>query len=85
MVNTRIKYRLKKNFNELECDFEKKNLDKNLMTKNYLRKYSYYDKLSTKELKFQKQILYFKENNTLYNQKRSVEEKDGLIGKNDMV
>ena len=87
MVNTRIKYKLKlkKNFNDLECDFEKKNLDKNLMTKNYLRKYSYYDKLSTKELKFQKQILYFKENNTLYNQKRSVEEKDGLIGKNDIA
>ena len=85
MVNTRIKYRLKKNFNELECDFEKKNLDKNLMTKNYLRKYSYYDKLSTKELKLQKKILYFKSNNTLYNKKRTVDEKDGIIGKDDIA
>ena len=65
MVNTRIKFRLKKKFNELECDFEKKNLDKNLMTKNYLRKYSYYDKLSNKELKFQKRLLYFKSNNII--------------------
>ena len=85
MVNTRIKFRLKKKFNELECDFEKKNLDKNLMTKNYLRKYSYYDKLSNKELKFQKRLLYFKSNNTLYNKKRSVEEKDGIIGKDDIA
>ena len=85
MVNTRIKFRLKKKFNELKCDFEKKNLDKNLMTKNYLRKYSYYDKLSNKELKFQKRLLYFKSNNTLYNKKRSVEEKDGIIGKDDIA
>ena len=85
MVNTRIKFRLNKKFNELECDFEKKNLDKNLMTKNYLRKYSYYDKLSNKELKFQKRLLYFKSNNTLYNKKRSVEEKDGIIGKDDIA
>jgi hypothetical protein len=85
MVNTRIKYKLKKNFNDLECDFERKHLDKNLMTKNYLRKYSYYDKLSTKELEFHKQILHFKENNTLYNEKRTVEEKHGLIGKDDIM
>ena len=85
MVNTRIKFRLKKKFNELECDFEKKNLDKNLEKKNYLRKYSYYDKLSNKELKFQKRLLYFKSNNTLYNKKRSVEEKDGIIGKDDIA
>ena len=55
------------------------------MTKNYLRKYSYYDKLSNKELKFQKRLLYFKSNNTLYNKKRSVEEKDGIIGKDDIA
>ena len=35
--------RRKKNLNELECDFERKNFDKNLMTKNYLKKYSYYE------------------------------------------
>ena len=85
MANTRIKYKLKRNFNNLECDFEKKNLDKNLMTKNYLRKYSYYDKQSIKELKLQKQILYFKNNNTLYNNKKTVEEKNGIIGKDDIA
>ena len=85
MTGTKIKYKLKRNYNDLPCDFEKKNLDKNLMTKNYLRKYSYYDKLSTKELKMQKLILYFKHNNTLYNKKRSVEEKDGVIGKDDIT
>ena len=46
MNKPKIKYKLKRTYNELPCDFEKKNLDKNLMTKNYLRKYSYYDKLS---------------------------------------
>ena len=85
MNNTKIKYKLKRNYNELPCDFEKKNLDKNLMTKNYLRKYSYYDKLSDKELKLQKQILYFKHNNTLYNQKKTVEDKNGIIGKDDIA
>ena len=85
MNKPKIKYKLKRNYNELPCDFEKKNLDKNLMTKNYLRKYSYYDKLSDKELKLQKQILYFKHNNTLYNQKKSVEEKDGIITKDDIA
>ena len=85
MTGTKIKYKLKRNYNDLPCDFEKKNLDKNLMTKNYLRKYSYYDKLSTEELKMQKLILYFKHNNTLYNKKRSVEEKDGVIGKDDIT
>ena len=33
----------------------------------------------------QKLILYFKHNNTLYNKKRSVEEKDGVIGKDDIT
>ena len=61
----KFKYKLNKNYDELESDFERKNLDKNLMTKNYLRKYAYYDKLSDKELKFQKEILHFKYNNTL--------------------
>ena len=85
MVNTRIKYKFKRNYNELECNFERKNLDKNLMTKNYLSKYAYYDKLSTKELKFQKQILYFKDINTLYNKTRTIEEKNGIIGKDDIA
>ena len=85
MKNIRNKHKFKKNFNELEFDFERKNLDKNLMTKNYLRKYSYYNKLSSKELKMQKLILYFKHNNTLYNKKGTVEEKDGIIGKDDIA
>ena len=85
MNKPKIKYKLKRTYNELPCDFEKKNLDKNLMTKNYLRKYSYYDKLSDKELKLQKQILYFKHNNTLYNQRKTVEEKDGIITKDDIA
>ena len=85
MANTRIKYKLKRNFNDLEYDFERKNLDKNLMTKNYLRKYDYYERQSIKELKLQKQILYFKNNNTLYNNKRSVDEKNGIIGKDDIA
>ena len=54
------------------------------MTKNYLRKYSYYDKLSERELKFQKDLLYFKSNNTLYNTKSKLEEKNGIIGKDDL-
>ena len=85
MVNTRIKYKLKKNFNDLECDFERKHLDKNLMTKKYIEKYSYYDKLSSKELKFQKQILYFKRNNSLYNRNKSIEENNGIITKDDII
>ena len=81
----KFKYKLNKNYDELESDFERKNLDKNLMTKNYLRKYAYYDKLSDKELKFQKEILHFKYNNTLYNKTRTIEEKDGIIGKDDLA
>ena len=85
--NKKIKFKGKKifNFNELECDFERKHIDKNLMTKNYLRKYFYYDKLSSKELKMQKLLLKFKNNNTLYNEKRTVEEKNGIIGKDDIA
>jgi hypothetical protein len=82
--NKKFKYKLKKKFKDLEIDFERKNLDKRLMTKNYLRKYSYYDKLSERELKFQKDLLYFKSNNTLYNTKSKLEEKNGIIGKDDL-
>ena len=85
MNHTRFKYKIKKNFNELACDFDKKHLDKNLMTKKYIEKYSYYDKLSSKELKFQKQILYFKRNNSLYNRNKSIEENNGIITKDDII
>ena len=85
MNHTRFKYKIKKKFNELACDFDKKHLDKNLMTKKYIEKYSYYDKLSSKELKFQKQILYFKRNNSLYNRNKSIEENNGIITKDDII
>ena len=84
-TKTKFKYKLKRDYDELQNDFERKNLDKNLMTKNYLRKYSYYDKLADKELKFQKKILYFKYNNTLYNNKRTIEENNGILGKDDLA
>ena len=85
--NKNFNHKLKKkfNFNELEIDFEKKNLDKNLMTKSYLRKYSYYDKLSDKELKYQKELLYLKSDNNLYNSRNNTEEKNGIIGKDDLI
>ena len=85
LFKKKFKLKLNKNYNELESDFERKNIDKNLMTKNYLRKYAYYDKLSDKELKFQKEILHFKYNNTLYNKTRTIEEKNGIIGKDDLA
>ena len=71
--------RKKKNLNELECDFERKNFDKNLMTKNYLKKYSYYENLSNNELKLQKALLGFRSNNTLYNVKRALEDNDSKV------
>ena len=75
-----------KNFNELECDFERKNFDKNLMTKNYLNKYSYYEKLSNKELKVQKALLTFRSHNTLYNAIRPMEKDEGkIISKEEII
>ena len=83
--NKNFTYKLKKKFNELEIDFEKKNLDKIFMTKNYLRKYSYYDKLSDKELKYQKELLYLKSDNNLYNSRNNTEEKNGILDKGDLI
>ena len=82
--NKKIKYKLRQFDNGLENDFERKYLDKSLMTKSYLRNYSYYDKLSDKELKFQKDFLYYKFNNSLYRVKNSIEAEDGIIGKNSL-
>ena len=84
MVKTKFKYKLEKNFNQLPSDFKKKNLDKNIITKNRIKNYFYYDKLSGKELKFQKQFLNFKFNNTLYNKNRTIDDKDGLMGKDEL-
>ena len=55
------------------------------MTKGYLHKYFYYDKLSEKELKFQKRFLFLKHNNSIYSEKNSVEEKNGIIEKDDLA
>jgi len=79
LSSSRKKNLPKNNLNELECDFERKNFDKNLMTKNYLQKYSYYQNLSNKELKLQKAILDFRNHNTLYNPKRALEENDSKV------
>ena len=70
---------IKSNLNELESDFERKNFDKYLMTKNYLRKYSYYQSLSNKEIKVQKALLDFRSHNTLYNPKKAYEENDAKL------
>jgi hypothetical protein len=74
------------NMNELECDFERKNFDKNLMTGNYLKKYSYYQNLSNQELKMHKIFLDFKNSNILYNPKKTLEENDiKLITKEEIM
>ena len=86
MTTSKKKSNWKNNLNELECDFERKNFDKNLMTKNYLKKYSYYEKLSNKEIKLQKALLDFRNNNTLYNPKRTLEDKEAkVITKEDII
>ena len=48
----------------LENDFEKKNLDKELLSKNYFKKFFYLDSLTDKELSFQKKVLNLKGNNS---------------------
>lgn len=48
----------------LDNDFEKKHLDKKLLSKNYFRKFFYLDSLTDKELSFQKKILNLKGNNS---------------------
>ena len=74
------------NMNELECDFERKNFDKNLMTENYLKKYSYYQNLSNKELKMHKIFLDFRNSNIIYNPKKTLEENDiKLITKEEIM
>jgi hypothetical protein len=74
------------NLNELECDFERKNFDKNLMTENYLKKYSYYQNLLNQELKLHKIFLDFRKDNTLYNSKKTLEENDiKLITKEEIM
>ena len=80
------KFKIKKYLNELECDFERKNFDKHLMTKNYLNKYSYYENLSNKEIKLQKAILDFRNYNSLYKAKKDYEDKDAkVITKEDII
>ena len=84
-TKTRKKIRIS-NMNELECDFERKNFDKNLMTENYLKKYSYYQNMSNKELKLHKIFLDFRNSNTLFNSKKTLEENDiKLITKEEIM
>jgi hypothetical protein len=80
------KINIKNYLNELECDFERKNFDKHLMTSNYLKKYSYYENLSNKEIKLQKTILDFRNYNSLYKAKKDYEDKDAkVITKDDII
>jgi hypothetical protein len=72
-INT---YDWDRNCNILYSDFERKNLDKNLMTKRYFNKFTFYNELSNNELRFQKLILACKNNNTLYNPKKRYENDD---------
>ena len=48
----------------LESDFERKYLDKNLLSQKYFKKFFYLDSLTTKELSFQKKMLDLKDNNS---------------------
>ena len=48
----------------LSNDFDKKNIDKFLLSKNYFNKYIYLDNLSMKELDFQKTILNLKKDHS---------------------
>ena len=82
--NKKYKYKIIDANNRLVNDFHCKNLNQSLMAKSCLNKFSYYDTLSDKELKFQKDYLYYKNNNSLYQAKNSIETKDGIIGKYDL-
>lgn len=86
-LSTRRSKKIRRNnLNELECDFERKNFDKNLMTEKYFKKYSYYQNLSNKELKLHKAILDLRNNNILYNPRKTLEENDiRLITKEEIM
>ena len=61
----RIKSPFLKNTDSLlQNDFERKYLDKNLLSKKYFKKFFYLDSLTTKELSFQKKMLDLKDNNS---------------------
>lgn len=62
-IKSRIK--IKKYTNSfLENDFERKYLDKKLLSGKYFKKFFYLDSLTTKELSFQKKMLDLKSNNS---------------------
>ena len=48
----------------LQNDFERKYLDKHLLSKKYFKKFFYLDSLTSKELSFQKKMLDLKDNNS---------------------
>ena len=55
------------------------------MTKNYSTKHSYYENLSNKELKLQKALLDFRNNNTLYNAKKLDYDKNEILTKEEII
>ena len=58
------KFKSKPNlYKPLTNDFDKKYIDKILLSKKYYNKYTYLDKLSTREIDFQKKLLKSKKNN----------------------
>ncbi len=58
-----LNFKNSNSFSILENDFERKYLDKNILTPRYFKKVSYLDSFISKELTFQKTILKLKGNN----------------------
>ena len=63
MIN-RAKFRYSNSYSFLENDFERKFLDKSILTSKYSKNISYLDSFTVKELDFQKSMLKLKENNS---------------------
>ena len=63
MIN-RAKFRYSNSYSFLENDFERKFLDKSILTSKYSKNISYIDSFTVKELAFQKTMLKLKGNNS---------------------
>ena len=57
-------FRYSNSYSILENDFERKYMDKSILSSRYFKKISYLDSLIVKELSFQKKILKLKENSS---------------------
>ena len=68
-------------YSSLKNDFERKYLDKKLLSGNYFKKFFYLDSLATKELSFQKKILDIKDSNSklYFSDFKKELEKDGKM------